>query len=213
MCKINSKINYKHLIFVSLLVVVLFLVPFRGGLVNSSVFSNLSIPSSKLGYTSYSIPNTDLNVVIPSSYIRTAGKTAGLQANIKPHINLTRLGQTYAKTLDGQHTTVEVTEAISIYSFVTDLKAKQWLHENVTFQGISLAEEDTKTIEVGGKTVVLAYTSCCGGYTPTYVFSHLNKENQQVLVIFTTNAMLQEKQNNNGNYLLDQLIFTLTSGN
>jgi len=145
--------------------------------------------------TEYNIPNTSLRISIPSKYRENNDRTAGPQADITPVINL--------QNIDNKQ------ERISIYVEQTDLSSTQWLVENVQFQGQAF---DPLYVNIEFKTLAnreisITHTSCCGGYTPTYIFNTKSKNNENTLVIYTTNAESQAKENRDeGNYLLDDLV-------
>ena len=162
-------------------------------------------------YTIHKLPETGLEVSIPSTFKVTEGEGAGLQADIAPTINLVNEGYIYGYSSDEKATSVKTSITVSIYVVKTDLSPTEWLSDNVVFQGqksdLETWENSVTTHNIDNKYVVVTHTSCCGGYTPTYLFKTQNEQGESVLLIYTTNATLWQKTNReSGNYFLDYLL-------
>lgn len=184
---------------------------------NSIVGVNPALQVKDSDYASYKLPNTNLTITIPSIFKNASDNgTAGLQASSEAVINLVNTGQTYAETFQKEFTTVNVAEGVSIYVEKTELTPTEWLINNVTFQGEKFDPSSTsiKKTTINNRLIYITHTSCCGGYTPTYLFESKNLQNEKVIVIITTNAQIWKKSNmENGNYLLDYILASIKDGN
>lgn len=162
------------------------------------------------GYATHRIPNTELAVTMPATFVETEEVMARMQTPVSPVITFVKTLSTWGQQGNNhKEVHVAVDEAIAIYVQETNLSPEEWLSENVTFQGSRFDPSitDICTTKIGGRDVYITYTSCCGGYTPTYMLEDVGTDGEQILVILTTNAKLWAKPNKlEGNYLLDYLV-------
>jgi len=161
-------------------------------------------------YVVHKLPDTDLQVTVPRSFEVDEERRVGMHANVTPNINLTKKG--YVHTfVDDKPRTVGFSTGISFYTIKTALSPVEWLSANVSFQSqksdVTTWETWVKEKAIAGFDVVITHTSCCGGYTPTYLFNTQNALGEDVLVIYTTSATEWVKPDReDGNYLLDYLL-------
>ena len=174
---------------------------------------NTSNIKSLKGYSSHTLDGTNLTFSIPETYKETTdNKTSGMQAHVKPSLNFLKSAIIPAFNSSKEFLYATVEERLSVYIIKTNVSPSQWLKENVTLQGQSFDPKDTKEIEINGRTVTVAYTSCCGGYSPTYIIQYQNVNRENILIIFVGNAFMQSKDGINrgyGNYFLDDVLHSV----
>jgi hypothetical protein len=96
----------------------------------------------------------------------------------------------------------------------TTLHAKEWVLDNVGYQGIKLRDQPasiSRGVEftINGKTFFSLGVGCCGGYEQVYFYEYVSKDNIYHLLAFSSQAAFADLEDEH-NIILDKIVATLT---
>jgi hypothetical protein len=163
------------------------------------------------------IPNTDLEIKIPSTYVFQERKLES--NNVVGHVLF------YGKKISQSPTdTTFYYQRIPnffIGTVSTSLIPKQWLAENVSYQGQKWDESmgTGKEININNINLFSVGVACCGGYNQLYIYPYKSLTGQNIFVVFGTYDIFADNDYNTENWtkgiktdrniILDNVVFTL----
>jgi len=162
-----------------------------------------------------SISDTDLQIKIPATYV--------LQERERESNNVIGHVLFYGKDipLSSTNPIIQRFPNFFIGTVLTSLTPKQWLAENVSYQGQKWDEsmKTGKEIVINNYNIFSVGVACCGGYNQLYIYPYKSLTGQNIFVVFGTYDVFSDSDYNTENWtkgirtdrniILDNLVSTL----
>lgn len=147
------------------------------------------------------IPNTDLEIKIPTDFLNQP-PSPSFYINLTPVLSFIKKGAPITEGLN----------SLAISTVTTPLSPKEWVQQNVAYQGIEWNESfgTGKEITINNLSFFSVDVACCGGYEQTYIYS-----TNDMLILFSTNdrqglvLAKNENEKSDRNIILDEIVSTL----
>jgi len=161
------------------------------------------------------ISNTDLQIKIPATYV--------LQERERESNNVVGHVLFYGKetSLSSTNPIIQRLPNFFIGTVLTSSTPKQWLSENVSYQGQKWDEsiEPGREININGFNIFSVGVACCGGYNQLYIYQHKLLNGKGALIIFGSYDVFADNDydtenwtkgtDTNQNIILDKVVSTL----
>lgn len=162
-----------------------------------------------------SILDTNLQIKIPKTYV--------LQERDRESNNVVGHVLFYGKEaeLSSTNPIIQWLPNFFIGTVLTSLTPKQWLSENISYQGQKWGEnmKTGKQININDFIVFSVGVACCGGYNQLYIYPYKLLNGQDVLIIFGSYDVYADSDygtdnwtkgiNTDQNIILDKVVSTL----
>lgn len=160
-----------------------------------------SVTDSEFSNDYINIPNTNLEIKIPTNFLNQP-PSPSFYINLTPVLSFIKKGASITEGLN----------SLAISTVITPLSPKEWVEQNVAYQGMAWNESfgTGKEITINNLSFFSVDVACCGGYEQIYIYPINN-----MLVLFSTNDRQElvlaknENEKSDRNIILDKIVATL----